>query len=317
MDFAVITAFMPTAEIAPVAIRAEELGYRSLGIADHVVDLQEITTPYPYTPDGRRRWEPGVDWPDPWVLVGGLASVTTRLRFFTAIYVAAMRDPYSVAKAVGTAAVLSGGRVSLGVGVGWSRDEFELLGQDFGTRGRRTDEALELMRELWSPGWTSYAGRHYACPPLLMRPEPPAPVPVLVGGISEVALRRAARHDGWVSDTATVDQAVEVAGRLRELRAETGRQDEPFEVVAALTDALVPEDFARAARGGVTETMTVPWLYYHGRRATLEQKLESLERFRVDVVDPLAGLLGEEGRRSTGPAPASDVADRSPSATMG
>ena len=90
----------------------------------------------------------------------------------TSIYVAALRSPYQVAKSVGTAAVLSGGRVALGVGVGWCREEFDLLGQDFGTRGARTDEALELMRELWAPGWTSYDGAHYPTPRLVMRPEP-------------------------------------------------------------------------------------------------------------------------------------------------
>ena len=87
------------------------------------------------------------------MLVGALAAVTTNLHFYTSVYVAALRSPYQVAKSVGTAAVLSGNRVALGVGVGWCREEFELMGQDFGTRGKRTDEALDLLAELWSPGW--------------------------------------------------------------------------------------------------------------------------------------------------------------------
>ena len=146
LEFAVVSAFLPTEEIAPIAVAADALGYRSLTIADHVVDLETLETPYPYEASGRRRWGPDCPWPDPWVLAAALAARTTNLRFFTSIYVGALRNPYVVSNAVGTAALLSGGRVSLGIGVGWCREEFELLGQDFHTRGRRTDELIELVR---------------------------------------------------------------------------------------------------------------------------------------------------------------------------
>lgn len=282
-----VTAYQPIDQLVPLARAAEEAGFRALSLADHVVDLETVATPYPYTADGSRRWSPDVDWPDPWVTIGALAQVTTRLTFFTSIYVAAMRNPYVVAKAVGTAAALSGGRVALGVGVGWCREEFELLEQEFGTRGRRTDEALDLVKALWAPGWTEFAGEFYSCDRLAMKPEPPGPVPVWVGGLSDVALRRAARHDGWIGDMATVDEAVAVAGRLRELRAEAGRDlAEPFDVVPALTDAVRPEDFARAAAGGVTMCMTMPWMYYCAPDAPLEDKLAGVARFGAEVIAP-------------------------------
>jgi probable F420-dependent oxidoreductase len=291
MDFAMVTAYQPIDELAPLARAAEEAGFRAFSLADHVVDLETIATPYPYTETGDRRWETDVDWPDPWVTVGALSQVTSTLQFFTSIYVAAMRNPFVVAKAVGTAAALSGGRVALGLGVGWCREEFELLEQDFATRGRRTDEALALMKELWSPGWTQFAGEFYSCDRLAMRPEPPGPIPVWVGGLSDVAFRRAARHDGWVGDLATVEEAIGVADQLRKARAEIGREDAPFEVIPALTDAITPDDFARAAEGGVTMTMTMPWMYYYGRRATLEQKLEGVRRYGDDVIAPVRELL--------------------------
>lgn len=282
-----VTAYQPIDHLVPLARAAEEAGFRAFSLADHVVDLEDVATPYPYTSDGRRRWEPDVDWPDPWVTVGALAQVTTRLQFFTSIYVAAMRNPFVVAKAVGTAAALSGGRVALGVGVGWCREEFELLEQDFGTRGRRTDEGLALMRELWKPGWTEFDGEFYRCDRLVMKPEPPGPIPIWVGGLSDVALRRAARHDGWVGDMTSTDDAIDIARRLRALREESGRADEPFEVVLALTDALTPDDFARAAEGGVTLTMTMPWMYYCGQQAPLQDKLDGIRRFGEDVIDKL------------------------------
>jgi probable F420-dependent oxidoreductase len=288
--FSISTAYLPTDQLVPIARAADELGYDSLAIPDHVVDLETLRTPYPYTPDGARRWGPDAEWPDPWVLAGALSAVTTRLRFVTTVYVAALRSPFQVAKSVGTAAVLSGNRVALGVGIGWCAEEFELLGQEFRTRGRRTDEGLELIKELMRPGWREFHGQHYDAPRLVMEPTPTAPVPVYVGGLSEVAFARAARHDGWIGDMYPTDEAIGWAARLMEARAALEDQEtaeHPFAVFVALTDAFLPEHFLRAEQGGITDCMTMPWMYYSGREATLEQKLEGLERFADDVIRPL------------------------------
>jgi probable F420-dependent oxidoreductase len=281
--FTISTAFLPVTELREIAVAADRLGYAALAVPDHVVDLAELETPYPYTSDGARRWDFSAEWPDPWVLVGGLAAVTERLRFFTSVYVPALRNPLQVAKSVGTAAVLSGNRVALGVGIGWCREEFELLGQDFGTRGRRTDEALALMKELWRPGWTEFAGEFHDVPRLVMEPVPSAPIPVYVGGLSEVAFARAARHDGWVGDIYTTDEAAAHAARLAEIRREGGAEGD-FAVIVALSDAFTPEQFAEAERRGVTDVMTMPWAYYSGLDATLAQKLDGMQRFRDDVI---------------------------------
>ncbi|HEY0905222.1 MAG TPA: TIGR03619 family F420-dependent LLM class oxidoreductase [Marmoricola sp.] len=286
MRFAVVGAFLPTEELVPIARVADELGYAGFAVADHVVDLETLGTPYPYEADGSRRWDPSTEWPDPWVLVGALSAVTSRISFFTSIYVAALRSPYQVAKSVGTAAVLSGGRVRLGVGVGWCREEFELLGQDFTTRGRRTDEALALVRRLWTEDWVASDGPHYPTPRLTMRPRPAQHVPILVGGMSDVALRRAARHDGWIGDVCSTEEAIGYAERLSALREEEGATGE-FAVVTALNDALSPDDFRRAAAGGVTDAMTMPWLFYTGFKSTLAQKVDGLRRFAEDVLEPL------------------------------
>jgi probable F420-dependent oxidoreductase len=287
MRFAVSTAWIPHDELVPIAKAADDLGYHALALPDHIVDLETIGTPYPYTADGSRRWTLGSQWPDPWVTIAHLAAVTSRLRFFTSVYVAAMRSPYQVAKSVGTAAVLSGNRVALGVGIGWCRDEFELLEQDFGTRGRRTDEALTLMRRLWEPGMVEFHGDFWTTPRLMMEPTPTQRVPIYIGGLSDAGLARAARHDGWVGDLCTIDQGAEWAAAVHAKRAEGGATGE-FSVIAGLTDALTPDDFRRAASLGITETMTAPWVYYWGANATLEQKLDGMERFASDVIQPLA-----------------------------
>ncbi len=286
MHFSLVTAFQPCDQLVPLARAADDLGFHAISIPDHVVDLEELATPYPYTHDGKRRWDIEAEWPDPWVLIGALSSVTTRVRFFTSIYVAAMRNPFQVAKTVGTAAVLSGDRVSLGVGIGWCREEFDLLEASFGTRGKRTDEGLQLMKALWEPGWTEFEGQYYTAPRLMMNPSPRRQVPILVGGLSEIAFQRAARHDGWVGDIYTVEEAVGHAARLQEVRAEQGATGD-FSVITALSDAFLPDHFAAAEAGGVTEVWTMPWVYYHGMDATLEQKLDGMERFATDIIGAL------------------------------
>jgi len=288
MRFAISLAFQPVGELVALAREADACGYDALAIPDHVVELEELETPYPYTPDGRRRWDHAADWPDPWVLTAALAQVTGRIRFFTSVYVAALRSPYQVAKSVGTAAVLSGNRVALGVGVGWCREEFALMEQDFTTRGRRTDDALALMEQLWTPGWTESDGAHYPTPRLTMEPTPTERVPVYVGGLSEVAFARAARHDGWIGDLYTVEEAGRHARRLAEIRDEVGASGE-FRVITALTDAFLPDQFAAAEDAGVTDVWTMPWAYYHGLDATLEQKLDGIRQFAADVIAPLEG----------------------------
>lgn len=288
MRFSIVTAFQPVDQLIPLAKAADELGYHAISVPDHVIDLETLETPYPYTPDGKRRWEIDAEWPDPWVLVGALSAVTTRVRFFTSIYVNAMRNPFQVAKTVGTAAVMSGNRVALGVGIGWCREEFELLGQDFHTRGKRTDEGLALMKALWQPGWTEFEGTFYNAPKMMMNPSPAAPIPIYIGGLSEIAFARAARHDGWVGDIYPVAEAVQHAARLTQIREEIGATGE-FSVITALADAFLPEHFETAEAGGVTEVWTMPWAYYHGLDCTLEQKLDGMTRFADDVIRPLAG----------------------------
>jgi probable F420-dependent oxidoreductase len=286
--FSIVTAFQPVDHLIPLARAADELGYHAISVPDHVVDLEELATPYPYTADGSRRWDIEAEWPDPWVLIGALAAVTTRVRFFTSVYVAAMRNPFQVAKSVGTAAVLSRDRVSLGIGIGWCKEEFALLGEDFHTRGKRTDEGLALMKALWEPGWTEFDGAFYSAPRMQMNPSPSAPIPILVGGLSEIAFARAARHDGWVGDIYTVEEACSHAARLLEIRAEVGTQGR-FDIITALSDAFLPEHFATASAAGITEVWTMPWAYYSGVEATLEQKVDGMRRFAEDVMGPARG----------------------------
>ena len=282
MRFYVSCAFLKTSEVIEIAKAADDLGYDGLGIPDHVVNLETLATPYPYTDDGERRWQPFTDWPDPWVLVGALAQATERLKFLTTVYIPAMRDPYSAAKAIGTAAYLADGRVELGIGVGWCEEEFTLMGQQFAKRGKRTDEMIELMRALWQPGWTEFDGEFYQTPRLEMTPTPP-PIPIYSGGLSDIALRRAARLDGWIGDLITLDQAIERVEKVRALRAEEGLGMDGYTVVTPLADAFAAEHYERAAVAGIDGIITMPWVFYCAPDASVSDKIDGMRRFRKDL----------------------------------
>lgn len=282
MKFYVSCAFLKTNEVLEIARAADDLGYEGLGVPDHVVNLETLATPYPYTEDGERRWQPFTDWPDPWVLVGALAAATERLKFLTTVYIPAMRDPYSAAKAIGTAAVLAEGRVELGIGVGWCEEEFTLMGQQFAKRGKRTDEMIKLMRALWQPGWTEFDGEFYQTPRLEMTPTPP-PIPIYSGGLSDIALRRAAGLDGWIGDLITLDQAIERVDKVRALRAEKGLGMDGFRVVTPLSDAFLPEHYERAASAGIDGIITMPWVFYCAPDASVSEKIDGMRRFRKDL----------------------------------
>jgi probable F420-dependent oxidoreductase len=285
VKFVCSLAFAPPDQLLALARAADAAGFDSVAVSGHIVHPRTIATPYPYTADGTPRWKPFTSWPDPWVAIGAMAGVTTRLRFLTSVFVLPLRNPFLVAKAVGTAAVLSGGRVTLGVGAGWMREEFVLLGQHFEQRGRRMDEMIDLLRALWTGGWVERRGEFYAFDALEMSPVPAEPVPIWVGGLSEPALRRAAtRGDGWISDLHSTHELRGIAARLRALRADSERAGRPFALAAAVKDAFDLDGYRRAADAGVTHLQTMPWVFRPGAGDTLQGKCDAIRRFGDEII---------------------------------
>jgi probable F420-dependent oxidoreductase len=285
MQFWSGTAFMDPLEAVPVARMLDEAGYDGILCSDHMIYPRELSSPYPDSADGKPGWEPDTAWPDPWVLIGAMAAVTNRLRFSNAIYVAPARPLLEVAKLVATASVLSHGRVSLAAGIGWMREEYEQMGQDFANRGKRLDEMIPALRALWRGGWVSWQGEYYQVPEMMVEPHPPSRVPILCGGESEVALRRAARLcDGWVGYAYGWDESVGYATRLTELRREYGREEEPFEIVLALLEPPSVDMYRRAEEAGITTVMCRPWLGLQPG-AGVESYREPIERFAEDFIE--------------------------------
>jgi probable F420-dependent oxidoreductase len=228
-------------------------------------------------------------WPDVWVTTGALAAVTERITFSTHVYVLPSRNPFVVAKAVGTAAYLSGGRVVLGVGAGWMREEFTQLGQPFDRRGARMEEQIAVLRTLWRGGMVEHHGEFYDFDRLEMSPAPPAPVPVLIGGHTDLALRRAARiGDGWMGVYYGLDELRGYLDRLAAYRREYGTDGRPFEVQASIVDRLpTPDVCAELDDIGVTAIVTSAWMMEGLQFASLADNVRALERFAEEYIAPL------------------------------
>jgi len=284
MKFVISAAFQPLNELVPLAQAADQHGYEAIAFSDHLVYPETLDTPYPYTPDGTRRYDESSPFPDPWVAIGAMSSVTRRLRFTNNVYVLAMRNVFAAAKSIGTASLISDGRVTLTIGVGWSKVEFGLAGQNFHDRGKRTDEMLEVMKKLWSGDWVEHHGKYYDFERLKMPPAPEAPIPIWVGGISDAALRRAARNDGWLTDLQTTAEILECIEKARAFRADYGRGDHPFDVMASASDAFDLDGYRRLGDAGVTHILTMPWVFSAGLTDDHQAKLDGIRRFADDVI---------------------------------
>jgi probable F420-dependent oxidoreductase len=205
---------------------AEDRGFESIWVAEHVVLFDDYSSRYPYAADGRFPAGGDAGLLEPLTALTYLAAVTDRIRLGTGICLVPQRNPVYTAKQVVDLDCLSGGRVDFGVGVGWLREEFEALGVPFALRGARTDEYLQVMRALWTDEVSSFEGEHYTLPACRMYPKPvqqPHP-PIHVGGESAAAMRRAARHgDGWYSFNRLPRELDAPLERLDAMLAEEGR----------------------------------------------------------------------------------------------
>ena len=216
----------PLAEYATLAKQADDLDYESVWVADHLAAPIEFAPTYPYRESGKPSFVSDTPFADPFVLHAQLAAVTRQVQLGIGVLVLPLRNPFVVAKAAATTQELSGGRLQLGVGVGWMREEFDAVGEKFQGRAGRMEEMIEVMKKLWTGQAVEHAGAHYRFPPLQMSPGVSKPVPILVGGSSEPALKRAARiADGWCGPPCTLadniahrtvlDRELALAGRDR------------------------------------------------------------------------------------------------------
>lgn len=216
---------------------AEAVGCDSVWVPEHLIWPQKIESTYPYQDSGAPPVPSSVNLYDPWVLLSAVAAVTTKIKLGTCVYVLPLRDPLVTARAVATLDVMSNGRAILGAGLGWMAEEFAAAGIDFRTRGKRNDEIVPVLRSLWSEELTQASGEHISFDPVYFYPKPPqgADLPIVFGGESEFALKRAARlGNGWLGTWHTPESTAERVARLESLLAEYGRSNEPFEITVMI-----------------------------------------------------------------------------------
>ncbi|MER5859589.1 LLM class F420-dependent oxidoreductase [Streptomyces sp900105245] len=245
--------------VRAVARAAEAHGFARLWAGEHVVLVDAPVSRYPYSDDGRIAVPSDADWLDPLLTLSFAAAVTERIGLATGVLLLPEHQPVVVAKQAATLDVLSAGRLTLGVGIGWSADEFAALGVPFAGRGRRTEEYLAAMRAVWRDDVATFEGEFTRFRDIRVNPKPVRErrVPVVMGGNGDAALRRAVTlADGWYGFNLSTAQALERASVLAGLCAARRRPTDALTVAVALTDAT-PAVLPELARAGVTEVVVV------------------------------------------------------------
>ena len=214
--------------------RAEAAGFESLWGGEHVILPSKIESSYPYTADGKIPAMPDTPIPDPLIWLAFAAAAAPSMRLGTCILIVPQRNPLILAKELATLDQLSGGKVELGLGVGWLQEEFDALGVPWERRGARNDEYIEAMRTLWSGPEVEFHGEFVDFQTVTCSPRPVQPtIPILVGGDSDVAIRRAARlADGYFPGEGDVDRLAALITRVRQAAEDAGRDPDEIEINA-------------------------------------------------------------------------------------
>ena len=232
--------------VARMAATLEEAGFDSVWTSDHVVFPHEVRSRYPFAADGKVTWPVDVDYVEPVVALSAMTSTTSRAELGTSVLILPMRNPIMFAKQAACVDAISGGRLVLGVGVGWLREEFEALGADFDARGVVLDEWLSIARRCWTGTVEPFEGRHYSlAEAIYCRPTPARRIPVLIGGMSVHAQERAGRiADGWLAQYSleSVSESGIAAGlaAMRKAGSAAGRAQgdlDDFRIVVRVTGA--------------------------------------------------------------------------------
>jgi probable F420-dependent oxidoreductase len=221
-----------------IARSAENNGFESVWMPEHLMLPAVMPPTYPYSETGYAAINGDTPMYDPWVVMATVAATTTSIRLATNVYVLTLRHPFITARSVATLDRVSGGRVTLGAGVGWLEEEFDNIGESFHDRGRRMEEIIPILRQLWSEDVIEHHGEFFDFGPVKFQPKPlqKPNIPIHIGGHGAPALRRAGRMaDGWIEvgshDFDTLQKRLDT---VMTARREAGRDNEPFEVSSGL-----------------------------------------------------------------------------------
>jgi probable F420-dependent oxidoreductase len=287
MRFSYAETFCDPRFLAPLARAAEDAGYDSFVVPDSLIFPAASDTLYPYTADGDRAFLEDKPIIEPFTLIPYLAALTNRIRFTTFVLKLAVRPVVLVAKQAASIAVLSDDRLRLGVGISPWPEDFAAMDVPWERRGQRMDEMVDMLRGLMTGDWFEHHGDVLQLERCKICPTPERPIPILIGGHADVALRRAARAgDGWIHAGGDPAELGSMVKRVHALRAEYGRAAEPFEVHAISLDAFSIDGVRRLEDLGVTDAI-VGFRYPYTSEPDsqpLQEKVDLLRRFADNVV---------------------------------
>ena len=285
MRFSYAESMVEPSQLFTLAIEAEKAGFTSFTVPDSIVYPEHSDTKYPYYGDGGREFLEGKPFIESFILVPALAAVTETLRFTTFVVKLPIRQPVLVAKQAASIAVLSNDRFGFGIGVSPWPEDFAATGVPWKGRGKRMDEMIEILRGLWTGEFYEFHGDHFDIPSLKICPVPEKPIPLLIGGHSEAALRRAARvGDGWMHAGGDPVELDGYLARLAELRKEYGREKEPFEIHVISLDGFTVDGARRLEDKGVTDCIVGFRNAYEVDTMPLQQKVDAIRGFGDGVI---------------------------------
>jgi probable F420-dependent oxidoreductase len=287
MRFTYAEAMTESMFYAPLARAAEDAGYTSMTIADSLIYPRESDTSYPYSDTGEREFLQGKEFIETFILCAHLFALTSTLRLTPFVLKLPVRPPVLVAKQAASLAYLSGNRLGLGVGLSPWPEDYAALGVAWEHRGARMDECMDVLRGLTSGEFFGYSGRFFAFEPLQQCPAPTQPIPLLVGGHADAALRRAVlKGDGWMHAGGDAEELDRLLTRLAQIRKAEGDTRDDFEVHVISFDAYTPDGVKRLADKGVTDAIVgFRWPYIDGSDTEpLATKTENLQRYAETVI---------------------------------
>jgi len=290
MRFSFAESMCDPSQYLPLARAADETGWTSFIVPDSICYPEDSDSSYPYTPDGDRRFLLDKPFIEPFSLIPAMGAVTEKLRFTTFVVKLPIRNPVLTAKSAASVAVLTNNRFGFGVGTSPWPDDFRVCGQDWKTRGKRMDEMIAIIRGLATGEFFAFHGKHYDIPSIKICPTPTKPIPILIGGHAEPALKRAARlGDGWMH-AGGQEPLESLLARLRELRREYGREREPFEVHVISLDAYHLDGVRRLEDLGVTDVIVGFRNVYVEKvdSMTLQQKVDMIRQYADNVISKAA-----------------------------
>ena len=287
MRFTYAEAMTDATYYLPLAQAAEQAGYTSMTVADSLIYPRDSDSEYPYTDDGNREFLEDKEFIETFTLTAAMGAVTSTLRFTPFVLKLPIRPPVLVAKQASSVAYLTGNRLGLGVGLSPWPEDFAVLGVPWERRGKRMDECIDIVRGLTSGEFFGFHGEFYDFDAIKQTPAPTEPIPILVGGHSDAALRRAVRRgDGWMHAGGDGEELDLLLDKLKKFRAEEGVADQPFEIHAISYDAYSVDGVKRLQDKGITDLIVgfrVPYIKGPDTEP-LDKKIEHLEKFAESVI---------------------------------